>query len=291
MGTVTLKWDQTRAEQRLQEIIDTGTALKESFRSDSSVSDSWTGWNNWFNMTKNALANMFEKTGSVFESSPANIFASSPELLQYSFGLEVVNREDLEQLPHILRTEIDKKISYLKTLQKSLSDYKQDLADSEPAGDMEVTANSIFIVHGRNESYLHDVERFIERCTDKIPIILGDSPNRGKDLLGKFEENVKESLFAIIIMTGDDEGRLKTQMAELRPRARQNVVFELGYCIAKLGRDRVAVLYDPGVEIPSDFSGVAYIDISRDWKQQLAIELEAISINVNLNAFRKQRQG
>lgn len=289
MGTVTLKWDRARAEQRLQELIDAGTDLKESFRNDLSVSDAWTGWSNWSDTTKNALENMFEKTGSFFNLSPASKFASSPFLTPYAFGLEAVDRKALEQLPHILQTEFGNKISYLKSLQESLSDYEQNFVHSKPMDNEKMVGNSIFIVHGRNESYLHDVERFIERCTDKSPIILGDSPNRGRDLLGKFEENVEKSLFAVIIMTGDDEGHLKTQTGELRPRARQNVVFELGYCVAKLGRDRVVVLYEPGVEMPSDFSGVVYIDINCDWKQQLAAELEAISIAVDLNAFRERR--
>lgn len=73
-----------------------------------------------------------------------------------------------------------------------------------------MAGNSIFIVHGRNKSYPHDVERFVERRTNKNPIILGDSLNRGRDLLGKFEKNVKSSLFAIIIITGGNEGRPKT---------------------------------------------------------------------------------
>ena len=71
----------------------------------------------------------------------------------------------------------------------------------------------------------------------------------------------------------------------LAPRARQNVIFELGYFIARLGRERVAALKQDSVEVPSDFSGVVYLtyDSNKAWKQDLARELEAAGFEIDWN--------
>ena len=67
--------------------------------------------------------------------------------------------------------------------------------------------------------------------------------------------------FAIILLTPDDVGALSTSSDKLLPRARQNVVFELGYFIGKLGRNRVCVLHAEQIELPSDFWGCTYLSI------------------------------
>ena len=52
----------------------------------------------------------------------------------------------------------------------------------------------------------------------------------------------------------------------------QNVLFEMGFCLGRLGRGRVCLLYEPNVEIPSDYSGVLFktLDVGRAWKNRLA---------------------
>ena len=61
---------------------------------------------------------------------------------------------------------------------------------------------------------------------------------------------------------------------DLKPRARQNVVFEHGYLIAKLTRKNVVALVEPGVEIPGDLSGIIYISLAEtDWKQHVMKEM------------------
>ena len=80
-------------------------------------------------------------------------------------------------------------------------------------------------------------------------------------------------------------GSAKGSEAGLQPRARQNVIFELGYFIGKLGRNKVAALYESGVELPSDYSGVVYItlDEGQSWTLQLAKELKESGLQVDLN--------
>lgn len=76
-------------------------------------------------------------------------------------------------------------------------------------------------------------------------------------------------------MTDDDVGALKG--AQLAPRARQNVILELGYFLAHLGQQRICALITPGLETPSDFDGIVYIrmDKGERWKVELKRELRA----------------
>ena len=140
----------------------------------------------------------------------------------------------------------------------------------------------VFIVHGHNELIKNTVARLIEKL-DLTAIILNEQPNQGQTIMEKFESN-SDSDFAIVLMTGDDVGSEKDN-EKLIKRARQNVVFELGYFTAKLGRKRIAVLYENGVEIPSDFNGIVYIPIddSGMWKYIIAKELKTAGLNIDMN--------
>ncbi len=72
---------------------------------------------------------------------------------------------------------------------------------------------------------------------------------------------------------------------QLNPRARQNVILELGYFIGRLGRARVCALYMEGVEIPSDIHGVLYVPYgpNNGWRLKLAHEIRAAGISIDLN--------
>jgi len=69
----------------------------------------------------------------------------------------------------------------------------------------------------------------------------------------------------------------------LKPRARQNVIFEFGYFIAKLGRGRVAALCESDIERPSDINGLLYtpLDQKGEWKKKLAKEIDASGIKID----------
>ncbi|WP_431204735.1 TIR domain-containing protein [Bradyrhizobium betae] len=108
--------------------------------------------------------------------------------------------------------------------------------------------------------------------------ILHEAASRGRTIITKFQEEAKDVSFAIVLMTPDDEGG--PNGGPSRPRPRQNVVFELGFFIGKLGAGRVVALVSGDVEKPSDYDGVVYIsyDARGAWKQDLAKELKAASI-------------
>ena len=97
----------------------------------------------------------------------------------------------------------------------------------------------------------------------------------GRHLLTKFIEEADLVTFAIVLMTDDDVGSLKGH--ELAPRARQNVILELGYFLSHLGQERVCALITSGLETPSDFDGIVYIRMDADarWEAELKRELLA----------------
>lgn len=140
----------------------------------------------------------------------------------------------------------------------------------------------IFVVHGHAKVILHETVRVVERATAREAIVLHEKANEGRALLEKFEHNAQSAAYAVVLLTADDLGGVRAD-ASIRPRGRQNVVFELGFFFGKLGRSRVVVLIDPGIERPSDIDGLVYIplDSSGAWKPALIRELHAAGIKVD----------
>jgi predicted nucleotide-binding protein len=122
----------------------------------------------------------------------------------------------------------------------------------------------IFIVHGRDTRVLLELKNFLQN-TLKLgePIILAEQPSRGRTLLEKFEEYSSLIDVAFVLFTPDDIGGLAEE-AGMKSRARQNVIFELGYFAGVLGRKtgKIIVLVKDGIELPSDIHGLVYINIT-----------------------------
>lgn len=138
-------------------------------------------------------------------------------------------------------------------------------------------SKKVFVVHGRDDDSKTKVELFL-RAIGLDPIILHQRPNRGRHILTKFQEESEGASFAVVIMAPDDEGGLIGEASN--KRARQNVVFELGFFIGVLGSENVAALIGSAVEKPSDFAGIGYIDLDTAgaWKTFLAREMAAAEI-------------
>jgi predicted nucleotide-binding protein len=142
--------------------------------------------------------------------------------------------------------------------------------------------NSIFIVHGQDDAVKQEVARFISDIGKK-PIILHEQPNHGKTIIEKFNK-YSEVPFALILLTPDDIGYPANSKNTKRSRARQNVIFEFGFFVAKIGRNRVCVLHKGNVEIPSDLQGFVYIPFDEygGWKEKVVKELRGLGIKVKL---------
>ena len=143
-------------------------------------------------------------------------------------------------------------------------------ADSVPA----VRSRKVFLVHGRNEEATQKVARFLDGLELKA-ILLEEQAYEGRSTLEKFAGH-SDVGFAVVLVTGDDVGRPKDAPSDdLKPRARQNVIFELGFFLGKLPKGHVCALYENGVELPSNFHGIGYVpyDTAGAWKIRLAHEI------------------
>jgi predicted nucleotide-binding protein len=153
--------------------------------------------------------------------------------------------------------------------------------DTEPSPQL---ANRVFLVHGRHEAATHETARFLEGFDLQVTI-LREQPNSGRTIIEKFID-FSDVGFAVVLLTGDDRGGVfNAPYQELRPRARQNVILELGFFLGKLGRKRVCALYQEGVEIPSDYSGVLFIQLDSGGACRLALarELKAAGLDIDMN--------
>lgn len=144
-------------------------------------------------------------------------------------------------------------------------------------------SDNVFIVHGHDEQAKESSARFIEKLGLNA-VILHEQANEGQTIIEKLEKHT-DAAYAVVLFTPDDVGASSASPENLQPRARQNVLVELGYMAAKIGRNRVCVLRKGDVEIPSDFLGVLYIDIDAAgaWRLTLAKELKVAGLNIDLN--------
>jgi predicted nucleotide-binding protein len=147
---------------------------------------------------------------------------------------------------------------------------------------------SIFIVHGRDANMRDSVQSALRGLG--IPnVILSNEDDHGQTIIEKFIKEADRCEYAIVLCSADDEGRLRIKgkrgtEIRLNPRARQNVILELGYFLAKYGRENLFVLHpEESIEQPSDFIGVVYqtFDKAGLWKQKLVRELKHAGFKVN----------
>ncbi len=140
----------------------------------------------------------------------------------------------------------------------------------------------VFIVHGHDEAPKEAIARFVMQM-ELEPVILHEQVSAGKTVLEKLIDNANVG-YAVVILTADDFGRAKSAKTD-SPRARQNVILELGYFLGRLGRERVMAILEAEVEIPSDYMGVVYtrLDDSGAWRQSLAKEMRAAGYEIDWN--------
>ncbi|MGO8869718.1 MAG: TIR domain-containing protein [Alphaproteobacteria bacterium] len=143
--------------------------------------------------------------------------------------------------------------------------------------------SKVFLVHGHDGEVRETVARFISEKLGLEPVILHERPNKGRTIITKFREESAGVGFAVVLMTPDDVGKA-AEAAVLKPRARQNVVFELGFFIGALGAENVAAIVKGDVERPSDFDGVVYISYEKeDWRTKLGQELQSAGYQIDWN--------
>lgn len=146
----------------------------------------------------------------------------------------------------------------------------------------------VFVVHGHDGERKHEVARFIKNLTGDEPVILHEQADDGQVLIEKFEASAAKTGYAVVLLTADDLGRAKSA-AEEQSRARQNVVFEMGFFFGAIGRSRVTVLRDADVEDPGDIQGFVYTPLDRAgaWKMTVARNMQSAGLDVDWSALGK----
>lgn len=149
----------------------------------------------------------------------------------------------------------------------------------------EMDKTKVFLVHGRDNELKQEVARFVAQL-NIAPIILHEQASQGMTIIEKIEAYSNVG-FGIVLYTPCDVGYEKNHENNKMGRARQNVVFEHGYLIGKLGRNRVCALVKQEVEKPNDISGIVYIpyDGNGGWKLEIAKEMHNAGYDIDLNSL------
>ena len=235
---------------------------------------------------------VFEKWQRDVETAINYIFGGDPKHLQdfeeinYSPGLMYSGDDDPVYQQAYLEG-LGSARAVLESMKDEIKEFWEEDIQSSIISNSQVNSsehtNKIFIIHGRDVSAKSTVARFIERQKIEV-IILHEQPNKGRTIIEKFEDYA-DVKFAIVLLTPDDLGALEEQKPNYKHRARQNVVFELGYFIGRLGRKNVCALLKGDVEKPSDCDGIIYIplDDNDGWQMSLLRELNAAGFKIDAN--------
>ncbi len=177
-------------------------------------------------------------------------------------------------------------LNLFKTMIEELKIFSPIQTKKEPKLVESRSKKNVFVVHGHDEEMKQSVARTLEKL-ELTAIILHEQPNKGRTTIEKFSD-YSDVGFAIVLLSPDDIGYERVDKIEnAKSRARQNVVFELGYFIGKLGRENVLALYKPDekFEMPTDYSGVLYVpyELNGRWKFDLIKELKACGYSVDAN--------
>lgn len=278
MGSVELSRPLSTVRQQIVEAISAGEELlRAQPKSAIELTNFRENYLAWESRTSAILENSFKVSGFLTSNPKQEFSATAVSLLDLKL---TSTRLPPERLSEVV-TDIQEKVRVLRSVDSRLDVYLP-VDTGKPERSNPAKDAPIFLVHGRDLVRREVIRRFLETVTRRTVIVLADQPNRGQDLLGKLLANAQDACFAVVLLTADDIGGL--EIDSVRPRARQNVVFELGMFIALLGRDRVSAMTDPGIETPTDFSGVAYIPLTGDsWQLELVRELRAAGIEASLD--------
>ena len=270
--TTRLRRSREEAERLLKAAIAAGKAIEiNNLRAVNEMQASYARWDARNSellvqlFTRRELANDYEMVGRSYVTDLSQVL--SP-------------REEREAL----KEKIDERANNLQGVLERLDLFDEPPSAAKPPSRATIrsTSRRVFVVHGHDEGLKEQVARLLTQLEFE-PVILHERPNGGRTLIEKLEHNSEDIGFAVVLLTGDDVGETKEKAADLKPRARQNVVMELGYFVGKLGRSRVCALYKGPLDLPSDLLGVVYTAVDGNWHQDLVRELREAGFVVDAN--------
>ncbi|PXX30643.1 TIR domain-containing protein [Arenibacter sp. ARW7G5Y1] len=215
-----------------------------------------------FDNLKNEYLNSYSGAGLTYFGDIMRSKQGDPHLtLRNLLEDKIDNLSNLENKANLLKTQISKKVTDNHILSK----------------------HEVFIVHGHDNEAKIEAARFVDKLGFK-PIILHEQASSGRTIIEKIER-YSDVGFGIVLYTPCDIGSVQKENLKLKNRARQNVVFEHGFLIGKIGRHNVCALVKSDIETPNDISGVVYItmDSGSGWQLQLAKEMKKAGYDVDLN--------
>jgi predicted nucleotide-binding protein len=261
------------AFEKITKRIELGNRIKnsnitslEEFKQVESESYTWNEFN------EELLSRIFDNT-SIRDGYRKSIYIGS------------ISERTLTELIEELKDNVDYYLRKLESIRGRLELIEESsrIISQPPFPSTQRTlSKKVFVVHGHDDGMRETVARYLEKL-GLNPIILSEQPNAGKTIIEKFEASSEEVSFAVVLLAPDDMGYPKDRPKEIKPRARQNVILELGYFVAKLGRSRVCALYKGDVEIPSDYHGVLYLKMDSSWQFSLAKEIKHVINDIDLN--------
>ena len=269
--------DEAKALERLRRALREAEELKYNNTNGDSPE-----FSKWYRRTKLAISSVFGEDSSHVKEFTRISFHSGM-ITHNEYEDEIRNRK-------VHMTGLQTSCSLLESMIEEIEEYWEEengaqISSHSPSQENDTLgSNRVFIVHGRDDGSRETVARFLERLKLE-PVILNEEASRGKTIIEKFEHHADVG-FAVVLLTPDDEGALRGEEGGRSPRARQNVIFELGFFIGRLGRERVCALTKGGsMEIPSDYAGVVYIplDDKGAWRIELVKELKAAEFDVDAN--------
>ena len=257
----------SKAIERLQKVLDEIPELKNLTRGSPQFKQ-------WQRNTRVAITKTFVNESQ--QSTDFDNISFSSFLGGTDSGFQRAYVDGLESAGSVLKSMIEEINEYWE-------DENQTPTSSKIHENAQIITNEIFIVHGRDEGAKNMVARFLERL-DLKPVILAEIPGKGRTIIEKFEQHAQVG-YAIVLLTPDDAGSLQGDENAPKPRARQNVIFELGFFIGHLGRARVCALTGGDVEIPSDYAGIEYIPFNDagGWQLKLIQELKSGGFEIDAN--------
>jgi predicted nucleotide-binding protein len=264
-----LHTNMTKSQTTFESLIEQGRKLFDTGQTPSAMHDAFMRWDS---EVARWLAERVPGTGLSAEWSA---LGSSPLFVGRHYY-------DSDHAWVGFRHVVERRLLWLAKTARAAQQQRQPMgSDKRPVS----PSGRVFLVHGHNESIRETVARFLEKLK-LTPVILHEQPNKGRTIIEKFID-YSDVAFAVVLLTADDRGAATTVVNEqlLTPRARQNVILELGFFLGKLGREQVCSLYEDGVEIPSDYQGVLFLKLDKDgaWRLRLAKELKEAGLPIDLN--------
>ncbi|EJF78461.1 hypothetical protein MCO_00645 [Bartonella sp. DB5-6] len=142
---------------------------------------------------------------------------------------------------------------------------------SSPKTSSNTSDKKVFVVHGHDAAALEQLELTLRRLGLE-PYILQNTSGNGLTIIEALEKEIcnptRSTKFGIVLLTPDDMGYSKSDGPQkAQPRARQNVVLEMGMLISALSRKNVAILIKQDVAPPSDIAGIIYLPFKNHVKE------------------------